>query len=301
MALSPKSAPRTVMTVAVATLAHHCEETLASTRGSSFRFSAAGRQASSSRHLQQLRSSSTPHRDSAHKPGSRSLAFAFPLLTHRRRHSKLLRQGARQHRSRNMTAQQQDIEDTAVTALPAAFAGLQRGAVVALQASRRQLAHQQQQQEGAGVPGTQALWMKTMGCAHNTSDSEYMAGLLTAYGYRCVWGRTAAHRPRLAVAACADAGAVLRRLLPDAERDAAALWLINSCTVKSPRCAAAAHTRTRSCCRSACTLPPPHACAAGPRCRPQPICARITDRRRARRRQGAAGGGVRATGRPPRA
>lgn len=33
------------------------------------------------------------------------------------------------------------------------------------------------------IPGTQTIYIKTWGCAHNSSDSEYMAGLLTAYGY----------------------------------------------------------------------------------------------------------------------
>ena len=34
------------------------------------------------------------------------------------------------------------------------------------------------------VPGTQSVWVKTFGCAHNVSDSEYMAGQLSGYGYR---------------------------------------------------------------------------------------------------------------------
>lgn len=33
------------------------------------------------------------------------------------------------------------------------------------------------------VPGTQTIYVKTWGCAHNNSDSEYMAGQLAAYGY----------------------------------------------------------------------------------------------------------------------
>ena len=57
----------------------------------------------------------------------------------------------------------------------------------------------------ANVPGTQSLWIKTYGCSHNVSDGEYMSGLLSQYGYR---------------------------LLPDAEKEAADLWLVNSCTVK---------------------------------------------------------------------
>jgi len=36
----------------------------------------------------------------------------------------------------------------------------------------------------SSVPGTQAVWVRTFGCAHNTSDAEYMAGALQGYGYR---------------------------------------------------------------------------------------------------------------------
>ncbi|KAF5818300.1 putative tRNA (N(6)-L-threonylcarbamoyladenosine(37)-C(2))-methylthiotransferase [Helianthus annuus] len=55
------------------------------------------------------------------------------------------------------------------------------------------------------VPGTQTIFLKTFGCSHNQSDSEYMAGQLSSFGY-----------------AISD----------DAE--GADLWLINTCTVKSP-------------------------------------------------------------------
>ncbi|XP_004924162.1 threonylcarbamoyladenosine tRNA methylthiotransferase [Bombyx mori] len=55
------------------------------------------------------------------------------------------------------------------------------------------------------VPGTQTIYVKTWGCAHNNSDSEYMAGLLAANGYK----------------------------LTEDKWDAQ-LWLLNSCTVKSP-------------------------------------------------------------------
>lgn len=58
-----------------------------------------------------------------------------------------------------------------------------------------------------GVPGTQRLWVATFGCSHNVSDSEYMEGMLSSYGYT---------------------------LVPEPERDTAALWLLNSCTVKNP-------------------------------------------------------------------
>lgn len=33
------------------------------------------------------------------------------------------------------------------------------------------------------VPGRQKVFVKTYGCSHNISDSEYMAGLLTEYGF----------------------------------------------------------------------------------------------------------------------
>jgi len=33
------------------------------------------------------------------------------------------------------------------------------------------------------IPGTQTIYIKTWGCTHNNSDSEYMAGQLGAYGY----------------------------------------------------------------------------------------------------------------------
>ncbi|KZC07211.1 PREDICTED: threonylcarbamoyladenosine tRNA methylthiotransferase [Dufourea novaeangliae] len=55
------------------------------------------------------------------------------------------------------------------------------------------------------VPGTQTIYVKTWGCTHNNSDSEYMAGQLAAYGYNLTENKFAAD-----------------------------LWLLNSCTVKSP-------------------------------------------------------------------
>ncbi|CAG9088722.1 unnamed protein product [Plutella xylostella] len=55
------------------------------------------------------------------------------------------------------------------------------------------------------VPGTQTIYVKTWGCAHNNSDSEYMAGLLAAQGYRLTEDKWSAQ-----------------------------LWLLNSCTVKNP-------------------------------------------------------------------
>jgi len=55
------------------------------------------------------------------------------------------------------------------------------------------------------VPGAQKVFVKTYGCSHNISDSEYMAGLLADYGYKLV----------------------------DSIEEADAC-LLNSCTVKNP-------------------------------------------------------------------
>uniref|UniRef100_A0AAG5D076 tRNA-t(6)A37 methylthiotransferase n=1 Tax=Anopheles atroparvus TaxID=41427 RepID=A0AAG5D076_ANOAO len=55
------------------------------------------------------------------------------------------------------------------------------------------------------IPETQHIYMKTWGCAHNTSDTEYMAGQLAQYGYNLT-----------------------------KDKNAADLWVLNSCTVKNP-------------------------------------------------------------------
>ncbi|XP_058064869.1 threonylcarbamoyladenosine tRNA methylthiotransferase [Anopheles bellator] len=55
------------------------------------------------------------------------------------------------------------------------------------------------------IPETQTIYMKTWGCAHNTSDSEYMAGQLAKYGYNLTTSKNNAD-----------------------------LWVLNSCTVKNP-------------------------------------------------------------------
>uniref|UniRef100_A0A182T5Z5 tRNA-t(6)A37 methylthiotransferase n=1 Tax=Anopheles maculatus TaxID=74869 RepID=A0A182T5Z5_9DIPT len=55
------------------------------------------------------------------------------------------------------------------------------------------------------IPETQQIYMKTWGCAHNTSDTEYMAGQLAQYGYNLT-----------------------------NDKSSADLWVLNSCTVKNP-------------------------------------------------------------------
>jgi threonylcarbamoyladenosine tRNA methylthiotransferase CDKAL1 len=36
------------------------------------------------------------------------------------------------------------------------------------------------------IPGIASIYVKTWGCTHNSSDSEYMAGQLASYGYKIV-------------------------------------------------------------------------------------------------------------------
>ncbi|CAK9812992.1 Threonylcarbamoyladenosine tRNA methylthiotransferase [Anthophora plagiata] len=55
------------------------------------------------------------------------------------------------------------------------------------------------------IPGTQIIYVKTWGCTHNSSDTEYMAGQLSSYGYKLTENKYEAD-----------------------------LWLLNSCTVKNP-------------------------------------------------------------------
>ena len=38
--------------------------------------------------------------------------------------------------------------------------------------------------QGQTFLGPSPVWVKTFGCAHNVSDSEYMAGQLSGYGYK---------------------------------------------------------------------------------------------------------------------
>eukprot|EP01084_Bolivina_argentea_P166605 289221_1 len=58
------------------------------------------------------------------------------------------------------------------------------------------------------IPETKTIYIKTWGCSHNISDSEYMSGLLSSFGYNII--------------------------LNEDKSDDADLWLLNSCTVKGP-------------------------------------------------------------------
>lgn len=64
----------------------------------------------------------------------------------------------------------------------------------------------------AQVPGTESIWIRTYGCAHNTSDSEYMAGQLQAYGYTLVRTRSGETRSALPVACACRLGAPTMQL-----------------------------------------------------------------------------------------
>jgi hypothetical protein len=65
--------------------------------------------------------------------------------------------------------------------------------------------HDDESEFNPNIPGTQNIFIKTFGCSHNVSDSEYMMGQLVEYGYGIV-----------------------------SKPDDADLILVNSCTVKNP-------------------------------------------------------------------
>ncbi|CAH2284457.1 threonylcarbamoyladenosine tRNA methylthiotransferase [Pelobates cultripes] len=71
--------------------------------------------------------------------------------------------------------------------------------------ARKRNQNEEQPPSDSTIPGTQKIWIRTWGCSHNNSDGEYMAGQLAAYGYSIT-----------------------------ESPEQADLWLLNSCTVKSP-------------------------------------------------------------------
>ncbi|VUZ56054.1 unnamed protein product [Hymenolepis diminuta] len=79
---------------------------------------------------------------------------------------------------------------------------------------------------GDNIPGTQKIFVQVWGCAHNTSDAEYMAGLLSVYGYQVTLGGS-----------CCDGEDVCdadKKSSDEVAKAEADLWLLNSCTVKGP-------------------------------------------------------------------
>ena len=71
------------------------------------------------------------------------------------------------------------------------------------------------------IPGTATVWLKTFGCAHNHADGETMAGVLAAQGYRIL----------MADAECGGGG---NGDAASADPGTADVWVVNSCTVKTP-------------------------------------------------------------------
>jgi tRNA A37 methylthiotransferase MiaB len=71
----------------------------------------------------------------------------------------------------------------------------------------------------SNIPGTETIYIRTWGCSHNNSDGEYMAGMLAEAGYNVTTCLILIHV--VAETSTADA-------------DIADLWILNSCTVKTP-------------------------------------------------------------------
>ncbi|RYG63744.1 hypothetical protein EON64_15320 [archaeon] len=108
-----------------------------------------------------------------------------------------------------------DIEDAAKELESHRVPVAREAAVLSHAAPAKQMLAGYEELKSSGdsiIPGTQKVWLKTYGCSHNTSDSEYMEGMLTKYGYEMVKSNNEAD-----------------------------VWVINSCTVKDPSQAAFMH------------------------------------------------------------
>ena len=75
-----------------------------------------------------------------------------------------------------------DIED--ISHPSESHAAQARAAVVVRTADGKGMTGAALVEATSSVPGTQSIWVKTFGCAHNVSDAEYMMGQLQEYGYR---------------------------------------------------------------------------------------------------------------------
>lgn len=82
------------------------------------------------------------------------------------------------------------------------------------------------------IPGTQTIYVKTWGCTHNTSDSEYMAGQLQQFGYK-ITGLCKRRYNASLIYSRRIKDEPWNTLILDRKYDAD-LWLLNSCTVKNP-------------------------------------------------------------------
>nr|CAH8860346.1 unnamed protein product [Trichobilharzia regenti] len=75
----------------------------------------------------------------------------------------------------------------------------------------------------SSVPEKYRVFVQTWGCAHNTSDSEYMTGLLAKYGYQVTLGGSQNTHEKTKPGNT-DQNAKME----------AHIWVLNSCTVKGP-------------------------------------------------------------------
>lgn len=77
------------------------------------------------------------------------------------------------------------------------------------------------------IPGIASIYVKTWGCTHNSSDSEYMAGQLASYGYKIVGN--------IYFNILLNFIFYIKHLMIIIDKpEEADLWLLNSCTVKNP-------------------------------------------------------------------
>lgn len=82
------------------------------------------------------------------------------------------------------------------------------------------------------LPGVHHIYIQTWGCSHNSSDSEYMAGILSKYGFKVTLHGSCSIK---------DQGEIInhkssqsKKVAADEEKLKADLWILNSCTVKTP-------------------------------------------------------------------
>lgn len=78
-----------------------------------------------------------------------------------------------------------DIEDLIASVADAAEIGREKPRnVVTLRTKVKTKPVEEVYQPSPQVPGTQTIFIRTWGCSHNSSDGEYMAGILANYGYK---------------------------------------------------------------------------------------------------------------------
>lgn len=78
-----------------------------------------------------------------------------------------------------------DIEDLISSVADAAEIGREKPwNVVSLRTKIKTKPVEEVYQPSPQIPGTQTIFIRTWGCSHNSSDGEYMAGILANYGYK---------------------------------------------------------------------------------------------------------------------